>query len=625
MDAEFKQYSFCYKKIRNNYSFMKRTFRYLFQSIFLIITVLNAQDENILARVNNDVITIFDFKKQFELSPMVFNAASLEEKKKIFLLSMTAQKLWAAEAENFDPLKKPLIKYSLLEIENKLARDILYEEDILKKISISNEELKEAIARYKMKISALVITADSKPEIDSIYTLLNSGIPFDSLLVNRPEFQFQTEAITVEYGQMQKQHEDIIFNLAEKSYSEPLLTEVGWVIFYCANRTINFENTSKSSDEVNLGAKRILESRKIKEQYTAFNKEFLGGVEVSADVKSFNKFTGLLWDEVRKLEVDDNKLTGLSFYEIYGTKNSFTEDELQSSFIKFESSPVSLIDFIGRLGFEGIKTEAADLNSFRIELSRWIKNFIRLELIAREARKRGYNKLPAVVNELKMWKDNYLYTLAISSYSDSVKISEDELNEYIKENTEYDLPAKLYKVEGLITPSLEKINRVLIGLDKNESFPNLIREIAEPGDSLLSLDFAAVDKLGEFASTVRSMIPGDIYGPINTNNSFAIIKLVDTSRTINNLEIGIESQREGLKQDLYFKKLQQLLDSKTVELANKFGVEINLDLLKNVSVTNLNIVVMRSFGFGEKMLAAPLINSQFKWYEDWLESKKVLP
>ena len=325
------------------------------------------------------------------------------------------------------------------------------------------------------------------------------------------------------------------------------------------------------------------------------------------------------------LDVEEGREKALSFYEIFNVKNFFTEIELQSPFVKFEKDPTQLIDFIGNLGFEGIKTAARDLNSFRKQLNGIIRNFIRLEIVTRLAEERGYDNLPIVEKEFQVWKDNYYASYATQPLKDSITVSENEIEKYFEQNKNQKISGIGYKIIGLKTSSLDDVNEIFTELDAGINFTALIDNFKSPSSTKINFNYDPIDKLGIIAETIKDLSIGEIYGPLQEENDFIIFQLQDTSEIVGSESLTIKSEMKGIEQELYYNKLENLIAEKTADLAGKYPINVNSKLLQNINVNDLNIIVMRSFGFGEKMLAAPLIKKNYKWFEIMLKNKNDLP
>ncbi len=84
--------------------------------------------------------------------------------------------------------------------------------------------------------------------------------------------------------------------------------------------------------------------------------------------------------------------------------------------------------------------------------------------------------------------------------------------------------------------------------------------------------------------------------------------------------------KEKIKSGLYFKDLENLYIDETVALAKKYGVSVDVELLNSLQVTDIEMMVYRTLGFGGQITAVPYLQSFYTW-KNWLPKsvKKSLP
>jgi hypothetical protein len=83
--------------------------------------------------------------------------------------------------------------------------------------------------------------------------------------------------------------------------------------------------------------------------------------------------------------------------------------------------------------------------------------------------------------------------------------------------------------------------------------------------------------------------------------------------------------KDKVKMELQYQKFSKLITDKTIELANKYSVEINQELLESLEVTNTTSVFYRYLGFGGRILAVPMTIPNYDWVKPWLEQKSPTP
>ena len=86
-----------------------------------------------------------------------------------------------------------------------------------------------------------------------------------------------------------------------------------------------------------------------------------------------------------------------------------------------------------------------------------------------------------------------------------------------------------------------------------------------------------------------------------------------------------QAEKENLKVELRHKKYSDALINKSVELANKYGVDVNEPALNSIEGVNTTTVVYRYFGFGGRLLAVPMTAPNYLWVKPWQEQKALTP
>ncbi len=594
--------------------------------IFISFNSILAQNKDILAKVGDRMLTTQEFRERIEMTPYLNKGITQKELKERFLFTLIQEKLWAEFAKEKGYTNSPLIKYSLSEIEKMYTRDELYQREVMQKVNISDDEINSYTGNCRKILYMNYLNSENKSEIDSLYNLLQSGKSFTEVLAKRPESQLQPVPIKVECGQASEEREYLFYSLIPGKYSKPVKTETGWTIFYLKEIEIN---TKMTDQDVKAKAKKVIEQRKYAPVYKEFNRKYLSGKQVVVKDDLFYKLVNILQQKLEnKLSSNENKqtqLAALDFYDIYSALNSFTEKEKNSPFILFKNNPVKLKDYVGALGFRGIKIKNPEGFNLKNYLANEIKNYIRLEIIYRESVKRGYNKLPSVREQVSMWKDNYLAQFAKSKIEKDIKIADWELKKFYNQ-INLDSNAVWVRTSKVVSKNLDRINDIIQNLsndpDLERAYQNLL--LKDGVRFSQQSDFVNLKNMERYGFTASSKI-GDVTGPFFEDDNFILFQLIDKKSKSAKDSIYFESAKEGIKQELYFRKLKDLLNSKTVELANKYGVQIDFKKLGGIKVHDLNIVVMKFFGLGEQILAVPFTNQFYEWYDMWNKKEVRLP
>ncbi|RPI70268.1 MAG: peptidyl-prolyl cis-trans isomerase [Ignavibacteriales bacterium] len=317
----------------------------------------------------------------------------------------------------------------------------------------------------------------------------------------------------------------------------------------------------------------------------------------------------------------------LSPADFYNLRIYFDDKTLASSLIELNESVVTLKDFINQLAFEGFSSDKTDAESVFILLNSRVRKFIEEELLAEEGFKRGLDKLPGVRSQLGIWKENYLYQLMQSKYLDSVDVSEEEVFNYYSERHKEENYPLLVNVIEILTDSLSAIEEILNEIERGKDIRQLAiehtkRSWVKTNDGEFGL--FPVYMHGEIGKIAETMNIGEIYGPLKVPEGYSVFKLIDKKEEKTISPEPFEKVREDYIEKIGYKKTRVMLTNHTADLAVKYGVSINEEVLKNIPVTNINAFGFRHLGFGGRITAAPLIAPDNEWVEKWIRKMDVI-
>ena len=587
-----------------------------------------------LAKIGNKVITEDEFVERYEFTPQKIsqNSKNLNSAKLDFLYTLIAEKLWSQEAKKLSLDTSEVIRFSKNEFEKMFVRDELYKREITQKIKISESELEEAYLRYINKLYVNFLFSDSKTEIDNLFNLLNTGVPFDTILSARPEYDEQLKPIEVVYGQMDEAVEDSLYNLNLYEYTEPIFTPDGWYIFRLTNKSSQILSSGEDVKTTYSNAKKIIKARKEKKIFDEFYIKFFNGDEVSVDPVLFESLAKLLVKEFNfkksQLNVKENQPVYILAEDVNRIESELGKDTLKMPYINFSENPVTLKIFFRSIVFNGLSSKEFTIEHIRNLLNQKTRKFIEQELLYREGIKRGYLNLPSVQKDVNMWYDNYLFQLLKNEFLDSIKVSDEEVFQYYKRmNQEQNYPP-LVNIKEILTSQPEIADTILKKLSEGVLFDSLAkkyneREWTKKTNGEYGL-FPIYDH-GEIGKIASTMEIGEVYGPIILPEGYSIIKLIDKKEEKTIPPEPFEKFKEEYRSQLAFNKLNKKINDYTVSLALKYGVSIDVNLLDDLEVTSIPAFAIRRLGFGGQVTAVPLLAPNSDWVNDWIQKQNQIP
>jgi hypothetical protein len=312
--------------------------------------------------------------------------------------------------------------------------------------------------------------------------------------------------------------------------------------------------------------------------------------------------------------------------DIYKALKLINQSDINSPFIEMDQYPATASDFLFYAIYQKIYFASLDSLRFKQILSGVVKKFIEDEVIAREGYKLKLNNLSSVKHDIAIWRGYYLAEVIMNSFSDSIKITDQDVKDYLGTNIT-NADGFMINIAEIFTPSLEDIEHVLDELKSGRDFLELSekynqREWTKRSKGIWG--FFDPYKAGEIGRIALEMSVGEVYGPLKVKDGYSIFKLIDQKKNVpaENKVISADSLK-FIKTKLALGKMDELINKKTVELANKYRVEIDPNLLSKVEVSPLNTFTYRLIGFGGKIAAFPITVPMYEWYKDYKIQKEI--
>jgi foldase protein PrsA len=248
-------------------------------------------------------------------------------------------------------------------------------------------------------------------------------------------------------------------------------------------------------------------------------------------------------------------------------------------------------------------------------------------VITQEGYKRGLNKLSSVQKDIEVWRNYYLSELMLQSFSDSVSISDSEIENYISGKMNKDGNQIQLNIIEIFTHQLDDMMLIIDELKKGGDFSELAKKFNQREYTKKSngeWGYFPANSAGQIGNIASNLEVGQIYGPIKVENGYSIIKLIDKKVLSDSLIKMKEEPVEYIKMKLSLNKINDLINRNTAELALKYKITIDEKLLNETEVRQLNTFTYRLIGFGGKIAALPITIPVFEWY-NLLKKQNEIP
>lgn len=608
---------------------------YVFYKIFIFLIVCGfvfGQEDKVVAKVGSYRIYESEFKDKFDFTahPKLLNKSDQEAAKQEFLKQLIAEKLLSLDAQEKGYNNSEQLNNILSPLEKTFIRDALYKLEIKDKVEVTQKQIKQGLDRIKQVFKLKFIFSKNEDEIKTIYQQLKTFANFDSLLLTRYEFKDQVEPREVTFGTMDKEIEDEVYKLKPGEFTKPVKSGDAYYILKVIEV---FENKNLKDVENTLeDVKRIIETRIEQKKYLDYYHNFFAKYKVTADKEIFEQLIKIFvprFNEKYIIQNQENKNDRIYLRGAEVSSVLFLMDEefLNNKFIMFEKKSIETKSFINQLSLDGFFVQDVSEKSIRASLSSYIRKFIEDELLAVEGSKKGLDKSEIVKKDIGMWKDYYLSQMQMTNILDSININDNELLSIYSMNDWSETSPQLVNIVEILTNNLDDVETILNELNKGKDITELaskytIRDSVKNKSG--EFGFFPITKYGELGRIAARMKIGEIYGPIKLDEGYSIFKLIDKKIDTTNYTKSFDEVKKDLKMQLTFSRFENSVNQYNAKLADKFGVEINEDVLKSIKNIFLDLVIVRKMGFGGEIFAVPYTQQYSGWYEIWQKNKNLI-
>lgn len=608
---------------------MNKLFIKFFCLFFLIIFVSSyAQTqtkENIVAEIANSKITDKEFLYRLELSPFITHKSAWNQDslKSDFLYSLVAERLWYLDALEKGLANSEEFRFYFKPLEDIFLRDALFKKEIEEKIKLSADDVALAINKAQYRIISKIISSTDSTLIFDLYQKFQSIENKDSLLTSKQFSAITANQFEITIGSLKDEEvENYLFTLSPNDFTAPIKSEVGWVIFLIQDKL--FTPIDISDQKATNRIKSIVRNRRIMKRTNEYLQEILGNITINIDEEAFKIAANKIYERLKTLSESkqDTASLLLSDNDYRIIKAELGEENLNKELFRIKNQKVSIWDFLANLAFEEHRFQSSEKNYVFQKLNRIVKDFVQQQYLTFEAKRLKLDKQKNILDELELWKQNYLAQLNKISYLDSARITEDDLINFTKSLSSNNNQVVYVNLKILTLNSLQEMENILKQLTEGKSFDEITTQFGKT-DSLVNENsetgLQPAFALGDIGTIAINLKLNQVYGPIRRANGYSLVMVKEKKNSNDSISIANESTKEKLRSFLFQKKLNEVVSKKTIQLAQKYNAKVYEDVALKTKTTGIQMFVHRLMGFGGRIAGVPLLDN----WADWIDTKKL--
>jgi hypothetical protein len=381
----------------------------------------------VVARVGPDTITASEFLLSYEFGPAF--AKREKNSKRRYLEFMMNERLLALDAAARGGRSVPDVQYSVNEIVGDLATEELYRDDILNKVRVQENELREAINAQRVHCSFRWLFSTTREGIEDCRRALAKGAPFDTLFASQLGDSLGADvrswdATRFKLRTLRPALAAVVDTIAPHRASAPVEGPDGWYIIAVDDVSVDAITTDAAAMQQREDARRAL----IQQKADSLSDLYVNGIMTAhspvIERRTFDLLSAYLAQFWLREDARSTMLQGLSIdRETALSAIADIQHHAAEPLVKMTDRAVTLGRFLSwyRAREFVLRLRATSVNAFQISLQQTVWRMVRDGLLMERAMGRGLQKSESVRTQRKWWENKVLYAYEKKMLADTVK------------------------------------------------------------------------------------------------------------------------------------------------------------------------------------------------------------
>lgn len=442
----------------------------------------------------------------------------------------------------------------------------LKDQEVYAKISVTEDELRDAFVKVNENISARHLFTATDDEANNLYNLLQMGFDFNTLAK-----QVFTDSVLQNnggylgyftWGDMDPEFEDAAFKLKIGEISKPVKTAHGYSIIKLEDRQPHPLLTEYEFQTKKNKLEQTLRLRK----RNPFERNYLNQIYDKSKVIFNEQALEELWENLRSISTVENI-----------NRNN---DEVSCVEYDGKKYPSSLIE----QKISEIPSYHKNKITSREALKAVIEGLIIQERLYDEAIKKGYDTVSVVKKTVNKLQDNTFLKFKLLNILDTAIVSDSELIEYYKNNIHYFTLPEEINLQEILVDRKDLSDSLLELIKSGKDFGELARNFSLRDWSAKNngeIGFSPIDKFGNLKETFSNSNVGELIGPVRIENYYGLFKILG-KKDPRPIEFSII--KKSVRDAFIFEQRTKLRDEYINKIRNGLEIKIDYKLLASFNI-----------------------------------------
>ena len=529
----------------------------LILSLSPAIILSQGKDDKILATVGNYKITLSDYDERYSSYLSSTGVKDNLAVRNAILDNMINEILLFYYDDNEQVLNNPQYLKELEETRVRTILAYLKDQEVYAKITVTEEEIREAFSRVNEEIAARHLFAKTEEEANNLYELVKIGVDFeilakqvfsDSVLKNNGGYLGYFT-----WGDMDPAFEDAAYALQIGEISLPVKTAYGYSIIKLEDRITNPLLTESAYQSKKSQLENVIKMRKKEPS----EKEFLDNILNESELTFNDETLEIILENFHSGKVLDSDNFDSQQRECVKFGNKvYGQTEIEQTIVELPMEQRNRI-----ISIESLKAA--------------IEGILLKDTLYNIAVSKGYDIAKVVLNKIEKNKMNIFFNYKKDEVISKAQLPDSVVIKYYKDNISLFSTEPELNLQEILVDNEELADSIVNLLNTGSDFGELarkysLREWSAENNGIMG--FAPISKYGNLKNLFWDSRLGEIIGPLKIENFFGIFKVLGKEES---KPIDFEDIRAEVTKASQYEHQTEILKKYLAEIQSKVDIRVD--------------------------------------------------
>jgi parvulin-like peptidyl-prolyl isomerase len=541
--------------------------------VFTLLSVFSAFPQNptdtsqVVASVGSEKIPFNTYLARYEDYLIYSGIQDNQQARFAVLNNMISEILLKNYDDNSAIYNDPEYKKEIKWAENESILGYLKDREVYAKITASEDELKQAYVRSKVKIAVRHLYASTEKEAENLYRLAKMGVSFEELAK-----QCFTDTTLknnggylgyINWGSTDLNFENTAYSMRVGEISRPVKTAHGYSIIKVEDIV---QSPFKTQDEF-IRMKEKLEravriSKKIPSEEAYINQVFNKSDVMFNEIALNSVLNDLKGSDLNNINLESKKPSTIIKDCVKYKNKTFSTKDIEEKIIEVPKYNRDLL---------------TDLRTLKQAVLGLIMQDVLLEI----AKGKGYDSDPDVIDAFSKLKNDIYLSFKQNEIQKTIPISDTEIVKYYNYNIAQYSKEREINVQEIILDNDSAAENIIKRIKSGEDFGQLAEHYSLRKWSAKmkgEMGYSPLSNFGEMKDTLWDSPLTQVFGPVKFDKYFGIFRVLG-KKDLEPIDIGLVKPEiiNNIAHEKGFPYMKKRIES----LYLKTTIKVNNDLVKN--------------------------------------------